>query len=104
RACRRLRLRLRGRRRVETYPNTRSTRDWLLAAFLILSVLAALAYGFSSWTRMAQQLAMEGQTRAQLLMSEFQRAFRELAQTPQDALRGLRYQLLADRMALGDVL
>lgn len=100
----RLAFRFRGRSRVETYPNTRSTRDWLLAAFLILSVLAALAYGFFSWTRMAQQLAMEGQTRAQLLMSEFQRAFRELAQTPQDALRGLRYQLLADRMALGDVL
>lgn len=88
----------------QEYGVTRSTREWLLGAFLILSVLAALAYGFVSWSRMAQQLAVEGQTRAQLLMSEFQRAFRELAQTPQDALRGLRYQLLADRMALGDVL
>lgn len=86
------------------YATGRSTRDWLLGAFLILSILAALAYGFFSWSRMAQQLEVQGHTRAQLLMSEFQRAYREQSRTSQDALRSLRYQLLADRMALGDVL
>ncbi|BAS28763.1 sensor histidine kinase [Limnochorda pilosa] len=92
------------RRKTADRPGGRSTREWLLGAFLILSVLAALGYGFFSWSRMAQQLDVQGRTRAQLLMSEFQRAYREQAKTPQDTLRGIRNQLLADRMALGDVL